>query len=156
MSQEGYRKGDHWLIDARTGFRIRRSDARKEYTGAIVHKDDWEPRHPQEFVRGKRDRQAVPEPRPEPIDTFNGPLVTELTAAAAAGARTIEVTRTARFAAGDRIAVFLVNNERFLVVVQAVSSSTALLLTQPLPWAAAAGARVYNTTAVAADYRWDQ
>ena len=31
---------------------------------------DWEPRHPQDFVRSKRDKMSVPNPRPEATDTF--------------------------------------------------------------------------------------
>jgi hypothetical protein len=30
----------------------------------------WEPKHPQEKVRGKADHQAVPWTRPEPPDDF--------------------------------------------------------------------------------------
>jgi hypothetical protein len=156
MANEGYRPGDHWMIDARTGFKIRRSEAREEYTGAIVHKDEYESRHPQEFVRGKRDRQAVATPRPEQIDKFNGPLITHVTEAAEAGSRTIVVLNTARFIAGDRISVYLDNAEEFVVIIQAVSSSTALLLLSALPWSVAVNARVLNNTAVARDYGWDR
>lgn len=47
---------------------------RKEWTGLKVCYDTcWEPRHPQEFVRGVRDRQAVPEPRPEPPPFYINP-----------------------------------------------------------------------------------
>lgn len=156
MANEGFRKGDHWLIDARSGSKIRRSEAREEYTGQIVHKDDWEDRHPQEFVRGKRDKQSVDKPRPERVDQFNGPLITEVTVAANAGDLTVTVTSTARFADGDDVSIGLDNAEVFRVIVQDVSSTTTLLLTRPLPWAAAIGARVVNNTAMAADYGWDR
>lgn len=32
----------------------------------------WEPRHPQEFVRAKEDKQSVPWSRPEAEDSFVG------------------------------------------------------------------------------------
>jgi len=31
---------------------------------------DWEPRHPQEFIRGVKDNPSVPISRPEATDTF--------------------------------------------------------------------------------------
>ena len=33
-------------------------------------KECYEPRQPQDFVRGVKDEQAVPEPRPDPPDYF--------------------------------------------------------------------------------------
>lgn len=35
--------------------------------------DCWEQRHPQDFVKGKADRQAPPWTRPEPADVFITP-----------------------------------------------------------------------------------
>lgn len=62
--------GDYWVICDRTGFKVPASETRKEWNGLRVHKSVWEPRHPQDFVRGKADRQQVPDPRPEGEDTF--------------------------------------------------------------------------------------
>jgi hypothetical protein len=36
----------------------------------MVCREDWEPRQPQDFVRGVADQQAVPWSRPEPADRF--------------------------------------------------------------------------------------
>lgn len=66
--RDTYRRGGFWRIDERTGFRERGYDTQKEWTGTIVAKEDFEPRHPQDFVRGRRDNMAVPDPRPEPTD----------------------------------------------------------------------------------------
>lgn len=68
-----YRRGDFWRIDDRTGFRVRASQTRKEWTGEIVAKGDYEARHPQDFVRARRDNPRVPDPRPEPADRFQFP-----------------------------------------------------------------------------------
>lgn len=68
--QNDYRPGDHWIICDVCGFKARASDSRKRWDGLRVCKPDWEPRHPQDFVRGQRDRQTVPDARPEPTDTF--------------------------------------------------------------------------------------
>lgn len=67
------RRGRFYRIDDRTGFKVRASDTRKEWTGAIVHRDEWEPRHPQDFVRPRRDEQRVPDPRPDPEPVFQYP-----------------------------------------------------------------------------------
>jgi len=68
----GYIPGDPWKICDRCGFRYRASSTRKEWTGLIVCNACWDPRHPQDFVRGIADHQAVPDPRPEPADVFLG------------------------------------------------------------------------------------
>lgn len=68
-----YRSGGHYVICDSCGFKMRASEVRKRWDGLIVCRDDWETRHPQDFVKGKRDRQAVPNGRPEPPDTFIDP-----------------------------------------------------------------------------------
>lgn len=56
----------------RCGFKRKLSTLRKEWTGLRVCSECWEPRHPQDFVRGVPDNQSVPDPRPEPTDIFIG------------------------------------------------------------------------------------
>lgn len=69
--REGYRSGDPWRICDRCGFKKRVSETAKEWTGLVVCTDKcWEPRHPQDFVRGRKDRQSFRDPRPEPADVF--------------------------------------------------------------------------------------
>lgn len=68
-----YKPGSHYNICDRTGFPMRAEDARTEWTGAIVHKDVWEARHPQDSVRGRADNQVVPNARPRPLDVFVEP-----------------------------------------------------------------------------------
>ena len=68
-----YKPGDHSVICDRTGMKVKASQTRKEWTGLIVRKESWEPRHPQEFIRGRPDRQAVQDPRPEGTDLFVTP-----------------------------------------------------------------------------------
>lgn len=49
----------------RCGKRLKSHDLRKEWTGLRVCSSCWEPRHPQDFVKGRVDRQAPPWVRPE-------------------------------------------------------------------------------------------
>jgi hypothetical protein len=67
-------------ISDRSGFRYLLSRMKKEWTGALVGFDEWEPKHPQLEPRRKVvDPQALRDPRPdivEPLLVFVGvPLV---------------------------------------------------------------------------------
>ena len=57
----------------RCGTKYKSGQLRLEWTGLRVcsgpnTKQCWEPRHPQDFVRGKVDRQSPPWARPEPAE----------------------------------------------------------------------------------------
>jgi hypothetical protein len=73
-----YRPGDYFVICDRCGFKHYASETKKTWDGLRVCLKDWEPRHPQDLVRGKVDKQTVKDPRPEPEDVF---LTTPVTAA---------------------------------------------------------------------------
>ena len=54
-------------ISDRSGFRYRLKDMRKEWTGFLVGKDEWEPKHPQLEPRHQpTDAEALRDPRPDP------------------------------------------------------------------------------------------
>ena len=65
-----YRPGDYYVICDECGFKYRASETRKRWDGMRVCTKDYEPRHPQDGVRGRRDRQAVKGARPEPPDVY--------------------------------------------------------------------------------------
>jgi hypothetical protein len=145
---DNYIRNDHWVIDDRSGLKIRSSEARREWTGAVVHKDDWEARHPQDFVRAKPERAIVRNPRPRPVDTFQGPLDTTVTVAALPGSTTLTVASSVRMEAGDFITVMLDNGEPFRVLLLAVPDSVTLSLFAALPAAVSVGNMVYDNTAM--------
>ena len=65
----GLQLGEWIIICDVCGFKKTNDQVRKEWTGLMVCADTcWEPRHPQEFVRPRPDKQAVPFTRPEPAD----------------------------------------------------------------------------------------
>jgi hypothetical protein len=68
-----YRRGDFYRICDECGFKVRASDTRRRWDNKIVCRADWEPRHSQDFVRGRKDKITVPSPRPEAPDTFLEP-----------------------------------------------------------------------------------
>jgi len=67
-----YRKQDYWMIDDLTGEKMRRSEAKKTWDGFWVHKDNWEAKHPQLSLKGRKDKQSVKPVRPPPADVFIG------------------------------------------------------------------------------------
>lgn len=67
-----YKPGDHLVTCDRCGFTIYGSESKKTWDGLIVCPDDWEPRHPQDFVRAKPDNQSVADARPAPEPYYLG------------------------------------------------------------------------------------
>ena len=71
--RDEYRHGDFNRICDQSGFKVKASETVEQWDGLIVRHKDHDPRHPQDFVRGKRDLQAVSKPRPEMTDSFLSP-----------------------------------------------------------------------------------
>lgn len=146
--RRGYRKGEVLVVDDRTGFVHRSSEMHREWNGLVVHRRQWEARHPQDFIRTRREDIAVKDARPRPIDAYVGPLRTEVTASSSAGSQTIVVLHTDRFVPGDHIGVLLNSGDLYQSIVQEVTDATHLLLTTALPGSTLVGGSVINFTAV--------
>lgn len=72
---DDYRHGSWNVVCDRCGFEFKSHALAKEWTGLMVCRgagtnNCWERRHPQDAVKGKKDRQAPPWVRPEPADVF--------------------------------------------------------------------------------------
>ncbi len=65
-----YKPGDYNQIDDRTGFKVKASWTRKEWTGSITRTKSWEERHPQDLIRSVLDRQDIDDPNPEQPRVF--------------------------------------------------------------------------------------
>lgn len=65
--------GDYYRICDRTGYKVRARKTKREWTGNIVREQSFELRQPQDFVRGRKDPQTVPLPRPRQTDIFVDP-----------------------------------------------------------------------------------
>ncbi len=73
MGQSDYlREGDFNRICDQCGRKRKASDTRKQWDGLIVCADGdcFDARHPLDFVRGRRDKQTVPDPRPDSAPVF--------------------------------------------------------------------------------------
>jgi hypothetical protein len=65
-----YDKGEWATICDVCGRKFRNQDLRQRWDGLKTCSDDWEPRQPQDFVRGVADYQAPVWTRPESSDKF--------------------------------------------------------------------------------------
>lgn len=68
--RERWVTGDWNVLDQRSGFKKKASEVTRQWDGLYVSKDDVETRHPQQFVRARRDRQTPADVRPENTDRF--------------------------------------------------------------------------------------
>lgn len=134
-----FKLGSYYMVDDRSGFPQRAENVRQEWTGLQVDKALWEIRQPQDFVKGVKDYQGVPVPRPLPPNVFDGPIYTQLNAAAPVGATVLTVESVAGFTDGDPCGVMLNNGEVFRSTVSGAPSGSAITIAAPLPFAAASG-----------------
>jgi len=65
-----WESGSFKVICDQCGREFRSYQLTKRWDGLMVCADDWEPRHPQDFVRGVADKIAPPYTRPEQQDSF--------------------------------------------------------------------------------------
>jgi len=119
-----YIPGDYWVICDRCGFKYRRSECRLTWDNLLVCRKDWEPRHPQDFVRSKRDNQRVPIPRP---DSNNIQISTVLSAGASRDDTSISVGSASHIAEYDSIGVKLDDGTVHWTIVTDVTGTTITL-----------------------------
>lgn len=143
-----WHEGDWWVIDDVTGLKVRASDTAEQWDGQLVRKKYFEERHPQDFVRGIKDDMMAPFSRPRAVDVFVGPLITTLTADAAAGAILLFVDSNIRMLAGDRITVFLDTGDTFTTTISNSSTLGQIQINPGLPSLAKNGAQVTDYTAM--------
>lgn len=61
-----YKPGDWNAICDRCGFKFKASELKEEWTGLRVCKDDFEQRHPLDFLRARTEQVSVPWVRLDP------------------------------------------------------------------------------------------
>lgn len=155
-----YKPGGFYRICDRTGFAVRAGRTRKQWNNIIVREQSFEERQPQDFVRGRRDDQTVPEPRPRQVPVYLG-VSTTLSQAATGGAFSsgfssgfstasidlLIVQSVIGFNVGDSISVQLDNGTTFFTTVGAVNTANnSIVPAQPLPWPASSGNVVTDLT----------
>jgi hypothetical protein len=127
-----YRHGSFYRTDDRSGFPTRAENTRKQWNGVWTDERFWEPRQPQDLVRGVPDLQNVPEARPKPQPVYTGPQSEEITASLAVGANLIPVENTIGLQAGHKVGIMLSTNQYFFTYILDFIGGLAVLL-NPLP-----------------------
>lgn len=70
MPQNRLVLGDWNAICDICGLKFKGSDLRKDWRGLMVCSNDYEQRHPQDFLRVRADDPSIPWARPDPEDIF--------------------------------------------------------------------------------------
>lgn len=65
-----YKSGDWLVICDVCSKKIKASESKQRWDGFVVCPDDFEHRHPMDFIRARSDRITVPFTRPQPEDVF--------------------------------------------------------------------------------------
>jgi len=78
----GYIAGDNWAICDVCGMAFRQADLKKRWDGAVVCHQDWEVRHPQDFLRARKERispsgHVRPDPSPKYSELLENTLSLE-------------------------------------------------------------------------------
>lgn len=68
------KRGDYNAICDICGFKYKASELKLDWKNAFSCPECWEPRHPQDFLRGVPDKQFVPIARPEGPDVNIGDI----------------------------------------------------------------------------------
>ena len=63
-----YRKGDYNVISDDSGQKFKRSECRITWDGLLVHKSEWQPKHPQLTIRGRKEKIEVEDARTQGSD----------------------------------------------------------------------------------------
>ncbi len=115
MAKSYYKPGDYNVICDRCGGQYKRSECAIEWNGLLTClRGCWEERHPQDFVRAKEDRQAVPIARP---DISFEMATTTLSSSASKDDVSIEVASAANISKRDSIGVGLNDGSVFWTFV---------------------------------------
>jgi hypothetical protein len=136
-----YKPGSFYRTDDRTGFIQRAEETRKQWDGLIVDGRVWEPRQPQDLVKGVPDIQSVPDARPLGQNVYVGPISVQTTAAAIIGQTVIPVQTTFGFYAGAKVGCMTDQDGGavFFTTIASPPTGSNLVLSNGLPYAMASG-----------------
>jgi len=130
MAKSYYKPGDYNVICDRCGGQYKRSECAIEWNGLLTClRGCWEERHPQDFVRAKEDRQAVPIARP---DISFEMATTTLSSSASKDDVSIEVASAANISKRDSIGIGLNDGSVFWTFVTEDPSGTTVTINNGL------------------------
>lgn len=127
-----YRPGSFYRVSDHTGFPVRAEYTRKMWNNLIVEESTYEPRQPQDLVRGLKDQQSVPDARPLAPALFVGPVWTTTSYAVPIGSGVIPLTSLASFSIGDLVAIMTTRGGGTLHYAYVINVGLFNAPTQPL------------------------
>ena len=136
--RDEYIHGDYNVIDDKTGFKVKNSQVRTEWTHSRVHVSQFEVRHPQDFLRAVPDRQSVSNPRPGAPDAF-AETTTTLDADELTGQTVLSVVSTSSMTIGDTIIVFMNNEITHLSTIFSFVENDTVTINEALTFNASSG-----------------
>jgi hypothetical protein len=136
-----FKLGSFYRTDDRTGFPTRAENTRKEWNNLIVDQARWEPRQPQDLVKGVPDLQSVPDARPLGQNIYVGPISVATTANAVTGQTSIPVQTIAGFYDGAKVGCMtdLDGGSVFFTTIALPPTGSNLVLAKGLPFTMASG-----------------
>jgi hypothetical protein len=136
-----YKLGSFYRTSDRTGFPVRAENTRIQWNNLYVETKTWEPRQPQDLVKGVPDIQSVPDARPLGQNIYVGPVSVQTTAAAVVGQTVIPVQTTFGFYQGAKVGCMtdLDGGAVFFTTIAVAPSGFNLTLANGLPYTMASG-----------------
>lgn len=137
MGNRAFRSGDFLAVCDRSGMPYHRSEMRREWNGLLVHKRFYEPRHVQDLIRAKSDRQAAsPDVRPDKSITTSS---TTLGAAAVKNQTSLTVATSASMAQYDNVGITLDDGSVHWTEIASITDGTTIVVDAGLVSGAASG-----------------
>ena len=149
-TKDNYVHGAHNVICDRSGFKVKSTEVKREWNHSVVRREDFEKRHPQDYVRGVRDIQSVSNPRPGAPDSPTHSETT-LDAAELPGQTVLSVTATTDMTAGDSIMVEMDDGTFHLSTIASFSAGDTVTIADATPYKAASGNKVIIASAQTTD-----
>ena len=136
-----YRPGDYLMICDRTGGQHYASEMRfEERTGLWVHKDSYDPEHPQEHIESIPDDQSVPVVRPDVVASQGE---TTIASNASAWATSLTLPSVSGLSQYDPIAIKLNNLTTHHTFITVDPAGSVVTLNDGIYFAADSGNTVY-------------
>lgn len=136
-----YKHGTYNAICDTCGFKHKADQLQMTWDGFFVCDKCYEPRHPQDFVRAKLDRQRVPVARPDPDIKYNSSTIGTN---AVKNQKTVHISSIQYTTQYVSVIIELNDSSYFTTrIAETPIVATAVRLEEGLPFAADAGNKVY-------------
>lgn len=123
---------------------MRAEHTKKQWNNLIVELETYEPRQPQDLVKGVKDNQTVPDARPLSPAVFIGPLYVQTASASSPQATQIQLESLAFVNVKDILGVLMNDGSVFMVEVIALLPDDTVEVYPPIPLSVTSGNEVIN------------